>query len=88
MPSTWEAYSTEVLGYVAELTPENEELVTRTIVQGWLDDGYTPEEVFLLWNQGDTDKCSRGVNRYGVRYDSCAYVEKALEILKSKNGSS
>jgi len=82
MPSTWVSYSLDVFGYIAEQTPENAEFVTLTKVERWLAEGLTPAEIFLIWNTGRNAGCSAGVNRYGVPYDSCAYVEKALSALE------
>lgn len=81
LPGTWRSYSLEVYGYVAEQTPAAAEHVTLTKVQRWLDAGYTPRQIFLIWNQGHAGQCKAGVNRHGVRYDSCAYAEKALKKL-------
>jgi hypothetical protein len=81
LPSTWRAYSLEVYGHIAEQTPEAAEYVTLTKVQGWLDAGLTPRQIFLIWNQGHAGQCKAGINRHGVRYDSCAYADKALALL-------
>lgn len=85
MPPTWRAYSTEVYGYVAEQTPENAEYVTKEKIQRLLENGYTEQQIFLLWNSGRTSGCSSGVNRYGVAYDSCAYVEEAMAVLAKRS---
>ncbi len=81
LPSTWSAYSLEVYGYVAEQTPENAEYVTLWKVQNWLDQGIDARGIFLIWNTGQNNGCSSGINWLGVPYDSCAYVEDALNIL-------
>lgn len=81
LPSTWAAYSKDVFGYVAEQTPENATIVTEEKIRGWLDKGLTEAQIFLIWNQGNTSPCKAGVNRHGVRYDSCAYVIHAEQIL-------
>lgn len=81
LPSTWAAYSLEVFGYVAEQTPAAAEHVTLTKVQRWLDEGLTPRQIFLIWNQGHPGQCKAGVNRYGVPYDSCAYADGAIALL-------
>lgn len=83
LPSTWEAYSKEVLGYIAEQTPENEVIIAHWKIKNWLEKGYSDREIFLIWNQGNSGPCKSGVNRHGVAYDSCAYAEKAL-ILTGK----
>lgn len=81
MPSTWRSYSTEVFGYVAVQTPENATTVVNGMVRKWLDEGYTERDIFLTWNQGHPGQCRRGVNKHGVAYDSCAYVQNALSKL-------
>lgn len=81
MPSTWRAYSLEVYGYVADQTPEAAEYVTLTKVERWLAAGYTPRQIFLIWNQGHAGQCKAGTNRHGVKYDSCAYADGALAML-------
>lgn len=78
MPSTWRSYSLEVYGYVATQTPEAAEHVTLTKVQGWLDEGLTARQIFLIWNQGHPGQCKAGVNKYGVKFDSCKYAADAL----------
>ena len=83
LPSTWAGYSKQVFGYVAEQTPENELAVTLAKVSGWLKQGLTPQQIFLQWQQGNYDQCKRGVNSHGVKYDSCAYVQDAMQKLNS-----
>jgi hypothetical protein len=82
LPSTWEAYSNEVFGYVAEQTPQNAEFVTEEKVYRWLVSGLSERQIFLIWNQGHTGQCKAGVNKHGVPFDSCAYVEKAMIMLE------
>ena len=90
LPSTWQAYSTEVAGAVLPHTQENERYVTVAMVQSWLDEGKTARWIFLQWNQGNGDgwgggtDCYAGVNKWGVAYDSCAYAAKALALLAAE----
>lgn len=81
LPSTWAAYSTEILGTVVEQTPENATRVTEGKIEKWIAAGYSDREIFLIWNQGTAGPCRRGVNRLGVPYDSCAYAENGLATL-------
>lgn len=78
MPATWELFSKEVIGEVVSPTEGNARYVATIMVSKWIDQGLTKEEIFKKWNQGNTGDCVRGVNKYNVRYDSCAYVEKAM----------
>jgi len=75
---TWNAFSKEVLGYVAPHTGINEEYVATVKIQKWLEAGKSVEQIALLWNQGHVGKCSRGTNQHGVDYDSCEYAVAVL----------
>ena len=44
-------------------------------VEEWLEKGKTVRDIALLWNQGNTGKCSSGINSLGVSYDSCDYAK-------------
>lgn len=81
LPSTWEAWSKDVAGEVLPFNEANEYHVAHLKVEGWLDDGYTEEQIALIWNQGNPGPCKSGINSHGVAYDSCAYVEKVMERL-------
>lgn len=81
MPGTWQAYSKEVYGAVMTKTPEREWFVTVTMIERWLSDGLTEAQIALRWNAGGATKCSAGINRHGVAYDSCAYQKKVLAHL-------
>lgn len=83
LPSTWNAYVKKYMATTTlPLTPENEfEVLTRHNTY-MLDKGYTPYQTILVHNQGSTGKCRRGTNKYGVKYDSCAYAQKVLAMVK------
>jgi len=79
LPDTWELFSKEIIGYLAPFTPVNEEYVAINKIEKWLQEGYNAKQIALLWNQGSIKKCSSGVNRYGVEFNSCEYVKRVLE---------
>lgn len=83
VPSTWAGYSKQVFGSVVEMTPENELAVVKGKVAGWLKQGLTPEQIFLQWQQGNYSQCRSGINKHGVKFDSCAYVEDAMHKLNA-----
>jgi hypothetical protein len=69
-----------VIGYVAPQTKSNEEYVVAVKVQKWLDQGKSKEQIFLSWNAGErATKCSKGINKKGVPFDSCQYIKKASD---------
>lgn len=80
LPSTWEMLSKRHLGHVAEMNPINQDTVVRAEIEYLLEQGYTAYEIALIWNTGGVKEI-RGVNKYGVRYDSVAYANKILENL-------
>ena len=82
MPSTYRAYSIQVLGYVAEPTPVNQEYIA-TVKLGQLAEQRPIDKVALAWNAGEkATKCSKGVNRWNQPFDSCSYVQKAMNYYK------
>jgi hypothetical protein len=82
LPSTYKLYSIQVLGYVATSTPVNAEYIA-TVKMEELSKKYKPEQIFLKWNAGEgATKCSRGINKNGTPYDSCSYVQKAMNYYK------
>ena len=60
------------------MEPEVETYVAIKMVERWLADGYTVSDIPLLWNQGHAGKCSSGVNKLGVAFNSCAYRQAVL----------
>lgn len=84
MPSTYKLYSKEIIGYVAPKTEANAKYITAVKVQKLLDEGKTPEKIFLAWNAGEqATKCGKGKNKLGVAYDSCGYVATAKKHLEN-----
>jgi len=82
LPSTYKAYSIQVLGYVADFTPTNAEYIATVKMEKMLKK-YKPEQILLKWNAGEGARvCSSGINPNGVPFDSCAYVEKAMNYYK------
>ena len=83
MPSTWRAYSIQVLGYYEESpTPITVEYVVAHKVQKFMNKGLTHEQIALKWNAGENaTKCSSGTNKWGQKYDSCGYVHSVLTNL-------
>lgn len=75
MPSTWKHWSTRFFGHVADMTPENEYAVALYKIQKHIDEGYSDTQIALIWNQGHAGECTKGTNKHGVKFDSCAYVQ-------------
>jgi len=85
MPSTWKSDSKRYLGYEARPSFINQQYVTAYKVQNWLDRGYTPYQIGLLYNGGEV-KEKKGINKYGVAYNSGAYAKKlVINIAEANN---
>ncbi len=82
LPTTWARWSNEVLGYKAPMTLSNSKYVAGRMVDRFLKQGLKEKDIALMWNSGQTKKCSAGINKYGVEYDSCAYVRSVLALLQ------
>jgi hypothetical protein len=83
LPATWKNYQKKYLATTTlPMTPENEFMVLSVVNQHYLDKGYTPYQVALLHNQGHFGKCKSGVNKHGVKYDSCSYAKKVVANIK------
>lgn len=80
-PETFKMHSIQVLGYVADMTKVTVEYVATVTLQNKLNKGYTEAQLALEWNAGGAKKCGKGVNKYGVAYNSCEYVQKVLANL-------
>lgn len=81
MPATWREWAGEFLGNPnAPQTPENQDYVAVAKIDSLIKQGYSPQEIALIWN-GGTPTVKRGTNKYGVAYDSGAYANKVLNAL-------
>lgn len=81
MPSTWKGWAKTYLGNAnAAMTPANQDKVAEARIQDLLNQGRTPEQIALIWNGGQPI-VKKGVNQYGVAYDSGAYAKKVLNAL-------
>lgn len=73
----------DVYGEYKEQTPAREQYVVTIMVQKWLAQGLTASQIALRWNAGGAAHCSSGINSHGVKYDSCAHVEKVMAYLQN-----
>lgn len=83
MPSTWKQWAGEFLGNSnAQPTKQNQDFVAQSKINQLINAGYNAEEIALIWN-GGTPQRKKGVNQYGVSYDSGAYANKVINQLKA-----
>lgn len=94
IPDTWKLYAGEVLGDPnAQMSIENQNKVTYEKVKKWKEQGYNPAQIASMWNAGEQKPNAykenyRGVNEFGVQYDTPAYVENVSKFynqLKTTN---
>lgn len=57
-----------------------ERYVLSKMIARQLADGHTEKEVALIHNQGRVGQCRKGTNRYGAKYDSCAYRDQVFAL--------
>lgn len=96
MPSTWAETTKKYKGApvpIEQATPELQNEVAYRQVKEWKDAGYNPGQIASMWNAGASKPNAykegwRGVNEYGVEYDTPAYAEKvAREYQAIKQGT-
>ena len=89
MPNTWKEWAGKYLNNsAADMSPQNQDKVARSRVAELMSQGYSLEDIALIWNGGEPVRKS-GVNSFGVKYDSGAYADKVLgafnEIMQQSN---
>jgi DNA-binding NarL/FixJ family response regulator len=83
MPSTWKSWAGKYLGNAnAPMTKINQDKVATSRISELLKQGYDSKEIALIWN-GGSPTVKKGVNSYGVKYDTGAYANKVLSTLRS-----
>jgi len=94
MPATWKQYSGEYLNSIGKagqslsMTPENQDTVALYKIQGWIDQGYSADQIASIWNSGKPNyEGNVGINSKGIRYDVPAYVNKVLSFIKPVMGT-
>lgn len=85
MPGTYYALAEEYIGRFGLWYPAHDELpryphIERYLalkeIQKYLDLGRDAMGVALRWNAGPNARaCSKGTNSYGVKYNSCGYLD-------------
>ena len=80
MKNTYRAYSIQVLGYYVENpSPTTAEYIATMSIQRIANKSQSEADVFLKWNAGEgATKCRKSINSRGTSYDSCSYVQKAM----------
>lgn len=78
MPGTWRNLTKKHLGQVKGFSVELERPVVEKEIKELLLQNLKPKQIFKKWNSGNTGPCSKGINKNGTPYDSCAYINEAM----------
>lgn len=82
MPSTWTDWAGAYLGNPnAPMTQQNQDQVAMAKISELIKQGYNEQQIALIWN-GGSPNVKKGVNSYGVAYDSGAYANKVMNALQ------
>ncbi len=85
---TWKEVAQKYLGNAnAPMTLENENKATYLRLLDWKKKGYNPAQIASMWNAGEGRPDAykenwRGTNKWGVKYDTPAYVDKVYNTYK------
>lgn len=85
---TWKSTAQKYLGDAnAPMTRENENKATYLKILDWKKKGYNPAQIASMWNAGEGKPNAyaenwRGVNKWGVAYDTPSYVNKVYNTYK------
>jgi len=97
MPATWSIISQQYakangVNQSLAMTPANEDMVARWKIGQLLSAGNTSEQVAKIWNGslGGSEQAvtKKGVNSKGVAYDTQAYADKVMNVLRKNIGPS
>jgi len=83
---TWNSYASKygINTPLKESTIELQNEVAYKKIKEWKDAGYNPGQIASMWNAGEGRPDAyvqnwKGVNKYGVAYDTPAYAKKVAE---------
>lgn len=83
LPSTWNHLTKKHLGQVKGFSVELEKKVVKMEITELVEiKKLEPAKIFKLWNSGNLNPCKKGVNKNGTPYDSCGYVNHAMEVYR------
>lgn len=92
---TWDAYSKEfgINVPLRQASPEQQNEVTYKKIKQWKDSGYNVGQVASMWNAGPGKPNAyleghKGVNQYGVEYDTPLYAKKISEYYQQYKNES
>lgn len=85
MPQTWKAVTEEFNATGTPMTADNEKLLATLKIDQLAKAGDSPYQIGLYWNSGHIGKCSKGINKEGIKYDSCSYAQEISDLVASSS---
>ena len=81
-PSTWKGYCHMFFNKNLDIfIPENQDKVAEAKIKMLVEKGLTDEEIASFWNSGSKYwKGRKGVNKFGVEYNTPKYVKQFIII--------
>lgn len=75
----------------SELSPAQQDELAYRVVEDWGKQGLSPAQIASKWNSGDEnaylDPTHKGVNSFGVNYDTPQYVQDVQNIYDQMSGA-
>lgn len=92
--ATWASSSAKYLGRQVPLetaTPQEQNEVAYKQIKEWKDKGFNPGQIASMWNAGSGKpnaylEGNKGVNQFGVEYDTQAYATKVAQEYQKMKG--
>lgn len=78
MPETWQKTTKKYNLDSGDVSRENQNKAAYMQIKELKDQGYRPDQIAAFWNSGKTEgwENNKGINKYGVKYDTPDYVRK------------
>lgn len=78
MPDTWAKTAKKYNLDPGDVSRENQNKAAYMTIKELKDSGKRPDQIAAFWNSGKTEgwEQNKGVNKYGVKYDTPDYVKK------------
>lgn len=84
MPNNFEAGAKKYGLDPNDKSPISQDKVAYNTLKEWKDQGLTPAQIAAKWNSGGTEWEGKvGTNKFGVKYDVPAYVNKVVDAFRA-----
>jgi hypothetical protein len=90
MPDTWKQWAPESGVDVNDMSIEAQNKVAYNKIKSWKEQGLNPAQIASKWNSGNENAYKenhKGVNKFGVAYDTPAYTEKVSKYYQEGKGA-